>query len=352
MSASRPSSNRRALLRAALALPLLARASLGHGQAAANASNAAAPAAGMLRLSGPAAAVSFPLLHMVDKQVLREHGLTLSFTPWRDPDQLRALAVGQGGDYVAMPTNVAANLYNRGVPLRLLNVSMWGVLWMVSRRADMRTLADFRGEEIALPFRADMPDIVFSHLAEQQGLDPRKDFRLRYTATPMDALQLLVMRRVDHALLAEPMVSMALRKTRSFPISVVAPELYRSVNLQEEWGRVLGGEARIPQAGVAALGKTGTEPVLAARFEAAYAASLRWCIANPEACGHMVASHFDMLTPEAVADSVAVLPRHYATAAQARPELEAFFRPLLARQAAMVGGRLPDAAFYGGEPRP
>src|SRR5690606_13395272 len=123
--------------------------------------------------------------------------------------------------------NVAANLYNRGVPLRLVNVSVWGLLWMVSRNPDMKTLADFKGKEIAVPFRADMPDIVFTFLAERSGLDPRRDFTVRYTSTPMDAMQLLVLRRIDHALLAEPAVSLALRKTHSFPLSVVAPELHR-----------------------------------------------------------------------------------------------------------------------------
>src|SRR5690606_1164216 len=178
---------------------------------------------------------------------------------------------------MAMPTNVAANLYNRGVPLQLVNVSVWGMLWMVSRNPDLKTLADFRGKEIAVPFRADMPDLLFGYLAERSGLNPRRDLTLRYTATPLDAMQLLITRRVDHALLAEPAVSMALRRTRSFPLSVVAPDLHRSVNLQEEWGRLLKTEARIPQAGMAALGEARLDKALVARLEAAYADSNRWC---------------------------------------------------------------------------
>jgi len=67
-------------------------------------------------------------------------------------------------------------------------------------------------------------------------------------------MQLLITRRVNHALLAEPAVSMALRKTQSFPVSIIAPELHRSVDLQQEWGRLMASEARIPQAGIAALG--------------------------------------------------------------------------------------------------
>jgi len=195
-----------------------------------------------------------------------------------------------------------------------------------------------------------MPDIVFGLLAEGQGLDPKKDFKLRYVANPLDAMQLLVMRRVDHALLAEPAVSMALRKTKSFPVSLIAPDLYRTVDLQKEWGRVFRTEARMPQAGIAALGKAREDAQLVARFQAAYDASLKWCQANAAACGKLVAKRVDMLTPEAVADSMAVSQMRFVTAADARPELETFFTRLHAKQPALLGGRLPDAGFYGPSP--
>ncbi|WP_185266110.1 ABC transporter substrate-binding protein [Halopseudomonas xiamenensis] len=303
-----------------------------------------------LVLAGPPTTVSYPLLHMLESGALDAVAGQVQFRLWSNPDQLRALTLEGGADFTAMPTNVAANLYNRKVPLRLSNVSVWGMLWLVSRNPELKTLADFKGEEIAVPFRADMPDIVFTFLAERAGLDPRRDFTLRYMATPMDAMQLLVMRRLDHALLAEPAVSMALRKTRSFPVSVVAPELYRSVDLQAEWGRLLQTEARIPQAGMVVLGEARQDERLVQQLEAAYAASHQWCLAQAVECGELAARHIDILTAEAATDSINSLPRHYASAAEARPELERFLQLLLERQPASVGGKLPDAAFYGLQP--
>jgi NitT/TauT family transport system substrate-binding protein len=303
-----------------------------------------------LVLSGPFAAVSFPLIHMVESGALKDVAETVEFRSWKDPDQLRVLALDAKSDvdFVAMPTNVAANLYNRGVKLQLVNVSTWGVLWMVSREANLKTLADFKGKEILMPFRADMPDIVFQVLAEKQGLDVKRDFTLRYVGSPLDAMQMLITRRADHALLAEPAVSVALRKTKSFPVSVIAPELYRSANLQEEWGRVTQRPARIPQAGMVALGRALADPALVEKFQKAYAASLAWCEKHPEECGKLVAKRVDMLTPEGVADSVRVDNAVFVTAREAKPELEFFFGLLHARQPALVGGKLPDAAFYFG----
>jgi NitT/TauT family transport system substrate-binding protein len=334
-------SSRRAVLRS---LPALAALSL----PLAHAQPAVQPKRARLVLAGPFASVSNPLIRIVESGALADQADKVEFVSWSNPDQLRALAMEGHADFIAVPTNVAANLYNRGVPLALLNVSAWGLLWMVSRRPGLKTLADFKGQEIAIPFRADMPDILFQLLAERQGLDVRRDFRLRYVASPVDAMQLLAMRQIDHALLSEPVVSMALRKTKSFPAGLIAPELHRSVSLQGEWGRLLQRPPLIPQAGIAALGAARLDTVLTARLQSAYAAAQDWCAGNADACGAMVARRIQALSPEAVADGIRAAPRHFASADQARPELEHFYRLLLERQPALVGGKLPDAAFYGG----
>lgn len=302
-----------------------------------------------LVLSGPFAGVSNPLIHMVETGALNEFAEVVEFKPWNGADQLKVMALGKGpfqADFIAMPTNVAANLYNRGVDLKLMNVSVWGILWMVSRDNDLKTLADFKGQEIAMPFRGDMPDIVFEQLVKAEGLDPRKDFKLRYTPHPLDAMQLLIMRRVDHALLPEPAISMALRKTQSFPVSVIAPDLYRSVDLQQEWGRVFQREAKIPEAGMTAMASVLDNPALLKRFNDAYAESMQWCLDNPKAAGEMVAKHIALLTPEAVADSIDVTHFDVVWALAAKPDLTFFFDQLMQNTPDLVGGKLPDAGFY------
>ena len=299
----------------------------------------------LLTLAGPFAAVSNPLIRMVATNALADVTVELKFEVWRNPDQLRALALNGKTDFIATPTNVAANLYNRGADIRLLNVSVWGVLWMVSRDDSLKTLADFKGKEIAMPFRGDMPELIFSALAEQQGLDPKKDFTLRYVANPLDAMQLLIMRRVDHALLAEPAVSMALHKTKTFPVKIIAPDLYRSVDLQQEWGRVFKREAKIPQAGMAVINSKLDDHVIN-RFIEEYAKATQWCIDHPDQAGEMVAERIEMLLAEAVSESIKVSQFEHVSAIDARPELTYFFELLHQTTPALIGGKLPDNRFY------
>ena len=299
-----------------------------------------------LLLAGPLSAVSNPLIHMVESGALADLAERVGFVSWRDPDQLRLMALNGQADVLAVPVNVAANLYNRGAPVALLNVSTWGLLWMVSREPELTRIEDFRGKEIAMPFRGDMPDVLFGLLAERAGLNPRQDLTLRYVANPMDAMQLLLMRRVDHALLAEPAVSMALRKSGSFPLSLVAPELYRSLDIQQAWGLSFQRTPRIAQAGIALVGAAREDAVLAARVASAYADSLAWCQANAEACGQLVVKHLPALLPEAVSDAMAVSQMQAMAAPDARPEVEFLFEQLQARNPALIGGKLPDDGFY------
>lgn len=302
-----------------------------------------------LVLSGPFAGVSNPLIHMVESGALKDVANEVEFRAWNGPDQLKLMALGKGNfqaDFVAMPSNVAANLYNRGVDLKLMNISIWSILWMVSRDDSLQTLADFKGKEIAMPFRADMPDILFEQIAKAEGLDPKKDFKLRYTPHPMDAMQLLIMRRVDHALLAEPAISMALRKTKSFPISVIAPDLYRSVSIQKEWGRVFNREAKVPQAGMTAMKSVMDKPHLLERFQEEYTKSAQWVLDNPEEAGKLIAKNIEMLTPEAVTDSLKWTHIEVKSGKDAKAELEYFYNKLMQSTPALIGGKLPSEEFY------
>lgn len=298
-----------------------------------------------LTLAGPFAAVSDPLIRMVNTNALQDVAKNIEFKVWKNPDQMRALALKGDVDFIASPTNVAANLYNRGADIRLLNVSVWGVLWMVSRDPSLKTIADFKDKEIAMPFRADMPDIIFSRLAEESGLDPKNDFKIRYVSNPLDAIQLLIMRRVDHALLAEPAVSMALRKTKSFPLKIITPDLYRSADLQQEWGKLLKRETKIPQAGMAVINKDLDDHIIQ-RFIEEYKKATEWCLDHPDEAGKIVAERIELLTAEAVSDSIKVSQFKDVSAIDARHELEYFFKLLHNKTPALIGGKLPDEGFY------
>ncbi|WP_417331711.1 ABC transporter substrate-binding protein [Halarcobacter sp.] len=297
-------------------------------------------------VAGPFATVSHPIMHMIQNDVLKDMNKKIEFRLWKNPDELRALVLNSNVDFIALPTNVASNLHNKGVDLKLLNVSIWGILAMISRDPNLKTLEDFKGKKIALPFRADMPDIIFQELAKKYGLSPKKDFKIQYVTNPIDAMQMLILRRVDHALLAEPAISIALRKTGSFPISIVAPDLYRSVDLQEEWGKLFKTETKIPQAGLAFLGNTKGKEKLINRFLQEYEKSLQWYKKNPKKAASLVVKTLPMLEEKGLADSIKHVQLQSINAYEAKEDLEFFFKVLENSNEKLIGGKLPNENIY------
>mgnify|MGYP005988860985 FL=1 len=297
-------------------------------------------------LSGPVASVSHPLIHMVESGALDDIAKKVEFRLWKNPDELRALTIQGGADFIAVPSNVAANLYNKGVDIKLLNISVWGILGMITRDKNLKTLADFKGKTIAMPFRADMPDIVFEEIVKAQGLNPKKDFKLQYMSSPFDAMQMLIMRRVDHALLAEPAISIALKKTGSFPLKLIAPDLYRSTDLQKEWGETFKVETKIPQAGMAVIGDMIKSKHVIARFNEEYNKSLQWYKDNPLQAGELVVKTIPMLDASGVTNSIEHVQLNSVKAQDVKDDLEFFYKMLEKNNPKTIGGKLPNDGFY------
>ena len=297
-------------------------------------------------VAGPFASVSHPIMHMIQSDALKDLNKKIEFKLWKNPDELRAIVLNSKVDFIALPTNVAANLHNKGVDLKLLNVSIWGILAMISRDPNLKSLKDFKGKKIALPFRADMPDIIFQELAKKYNLDPKKDFKIQYVTNPIDAMQMLILRRVDHALLAEPAISIALRKTDSFPIKLVAPDLYRSVDLQKEWGKLFNTQAKIPQAGIAYLKDSKGKEVLINRFLQEYEKSLQWYKQNPKKAAKLVVKTLPMLEEKGLADSIEYVKLESVNAFEAKEQLEFFFNVLQNSNKKLIGGKLPNENLY------
>lgn len=297
-----------------------------------------------LVLVGPKSPVTHPMAYIIEAGLLNNVAKEVELNVWDNPDQLRALMAGGKAHFAAVPSYVAAMFYNKGVPVRLLNISTWGDLWIVSSDPEVKTLSELKGEEIVIPLRGDMPDLVFTSLALKQSFNPKKDFRLRYLPNFPTASQEVVSGRTKHAFLSEPLVSMAIFKSKG-----KEPRLYRAVNIQEEWGRAYNTKPRIARAGICALPGILKRPDVVRAFQNAYSEAVSWCKANPDKAGKVVAKHISGLKPRPVAFGIKNGMLEFVSARDAKPEIEHFFNVLRSLNPAKIGGKLPDDDFYWSE---
>lgn len=305
--------------------------------------NAAPPREEVVRLAGPAAVVSFPLLHMVDSGALAEHAERVEFRLWQNPDQLRVLLANEAIDFTAAPSNLPALLANRGQPVRLLSISVWGILWLVSRDPQVKGFADLAGKELLLPYQRDLPALLVNELLRAHGLQAGRDLRLRHVRDSQDAQALLLAGQVDNVLLVEPAVSLLLWRNQQ---QGGAP-LYRAQSLEAAWDQAFPGQPELPQAGLMASASAARKLELSRAVERAYAHSARWCADDPRACAELVHRHLPHLPVEAIDASIRATRLDSRPAHEVRAQLEALYRMLGEHNPQAIGGRLPDVEFYG-----
>lgn len=140
-------------------------------------------------------------------------GKTLSVQIIDAPDLMLAALIKNEADIAVLPMISAANLYNKGVRYHLAGCPIWGTLYLVGR--DKKSLPDENKSVLHIFGAGTTPDILTRHYLQQQNLD----YTLNYTfTTAREVMQGLLAGKVDHAVLGEPFLSIALRKDSSLNI--------------------------------------------------------------------------------------------------------------------------------------
>lgn len=168
---------------------------------------------------------------------------------WATPDVLKSLLINKGTDLAATPSYAAANMFNKGIPVRLVAVTVWGMLYVLGPQGSAAAGLDaLRGKKVAVPLPNNMPDLVFRYLMKNQGLSLDGTSNgtevVPYEQTP-DAVNALLKNEVDFAVVPEHVATVASKKAQQQGLG-----LERTLNLQELWAKATGGQARFPMAGV------------------------------------------------------------------------------------------------------
>ena len=294
-----------------------------------------------LTLYGPPAGPSVTLAHAVVTKKLHDVSGHADFVAWRNPDELRAGLTSGEILLSVVPVQAAANLYNRGFPIRLANVMTNGLLYVTSDKREIAAISDLKGRSLAVPFRGDTPEIILGQLLEHHGLDAENDLDITYAGTPVEAMQLLLSGRVDAALAAEPAATAGILRGKK-----AGRTIHRVVSIQDAWGDMTGAEPALPQAGLAVMqtfldAHPDALPLVLEGLQSATAE----VIADPlRAAGH--ATQALGLPPLLLAASVPYCNLVARPAPEARADIERMLTAMAGSDLKKIGGRLPDDGFY------
>ncbi|MFI0397104.1 ABC transporter substrate-binding protein [Paracoccus jiaweipingae] len=300
----------------------------------------AAPMLERLALFGPPAGPTITLAHAVATGALDGVAGDVSLTAWRDPDELRAGLTSGRMQVVILPANAAANLYNKGLGLRMVNAMTNGLNYVVTRDPAVRGTADLAGRAVALPFRNDTPDILLRRILAAAGV-AGDAVTIVPAGTPIEAVQLLLSGKADCAVLPEPATTMAEMRALQ-----AGQQVTRAIDIQAEWGKLTGLGPVVPQAGLGVMEAFDTaHPGAVEAIQDAIAATLPKVLADPGAAAKSASRTLGMPAP-VLAKSIPHSALVATPARKARPAFEAMFSAVSEVDPRAIGGKLPDDGFY------
>lgn len=218
--------------------------------------------------TGLATTPQLPLWAAVAKG--RLNGLcNLEVRQWKDVDELRAVVLAGKGDLWLGHLEGFAQAAHHGAPVSVLVVSGWRKMYLLSRDADINGLADFAGRELAVT-PVGSPAAPILKAIWPKGLAPARLIGME----PKQLALSLVQGKLKSALVPEPLVTVLLGKV---------PDLRVVQSLEEEYGRLTHGPARMPLAGLAINSRTAEKyPGLANTLTAILVESSRELARDPE----------------------------------------------------------------------
>lgn len=263
----------------------------------------------------------------------------VSLKVWRSPDQLRA-GVASGQYQVMMsPSNVGVNLRNQGQKVGMVNILTNGIVQLVGKQ-QLAHPQDLIGKKIIVPFKNDMPDIVLQAMLKKLNIDINK-VSITYAATSAEAVGLFLAKDFHAAWLPEPMASACILRGKQVGVNVV-----RGFDVIKTWGQVFNTKPMIPQAGL--IANVDFYQANKAKFDLFHqdlVSALNWAKGNVQSAAQIGKNYLPAPVP-ALVNGLPYANLTVTKASSVKTELLQFYEELMRFNPKLLGGKLPDNAFF------
>ncbi|WKY47016.1 ABC transporter substrate-binding protein [Eubacteriaceae bacterium ES3] len=265
--------------------------------------------------------------------------ITTEFVLAGAPDQLTASVISGEVQMAAVPSNLAAVLYNKTEGQIVLgSVNTLGVLYIVADESEgIASIADLKGKTILASGQGSTPEYVLNYLLEKNGLTPGVDVTINYVAEHSEVVTALAAGNATVAMLPEPFVTTITAKKANIKVAV---------DMTEAWAQV--GDGSELQMSTLIVNKewATANPDAFDAFLQAYEGSINDLNENPaEGAQNIVEAGImgDAAIAEAAIPNCNIV---FISVADAKDSLNDYYNVLYGFEPKSVGGALPGEDFY------
>ena len=283
-------------------------------------------------LNGPTGMAMVDLMDMEDKYAI---------TTYQAPTDITAKIINGEVDVAAVPSNLAAVLYNKteGDIVAVSPIAL-GMLQILGNNADVREVSDLAGKTIIASGQGGTPEYVLQKVLQDNGLTIYEDVNVQWVANHSEVNTQLLSQEGTIAMIPEPFVSTALAQGQE--------GVTKLFDLNELWEEATGQQ--LPM-GVLVATRSFAEDrsddlkVLLSDLQA----SVDYVNDSPAEAAKAIVEH-GFIGDEAIAE--AAIPNCHIVlytgdnAAEGIEMLKTFNQTLYDMDPASVGGALPDENLY------
>lgn len=291
------------------------------------------PAPEKIVVQAPVGPPTAPLLSLAENSPLP--GTKVEMIIYKNVEEATARVVKGEADFTVLPVNVAAKLYNKDLPIKLANVSTWGILYLVSVDSELKEWSDLVGKDLYVGAKGSSPDVLTRYLLSKNGVQA-DEVKLAYLDSP-EIAKMMINGLVKYAVLPEPMVTQVILNNKQA----------RAVrDFYTDWQTAAGNSAKLPQAGMVVSNDFAqAHPQTVRDFQSAYAEQLDATVADPASAAPLVEKQLNIKAPVFI-QSMSRTHLLYVPAGSSKADVNTYLKALLDLSPDMVGGKLPDEKFF------
>ncbi len=241
-------------------------------------------------------------------------------------------------DVAAVPTNLAATLYNKtNGNVQLAAINTLGVLSLLTDGEKITSVKDLKGKTVYASGQGSTPEYALNYILKQNGLEVGKDVKVQYVTEHAELATLMISGKVTTAVLPEPFVTQVMVKNKDVKIAL---------NITEEWNKVAGDKSVLTM-GCLIVRKDFAEKNKAAfnAFLDEYKASTEYTNTDVKQAAGLSEKYGIM--PAAIAQKA--IPNSnivYIDGAEMKAKIPEFLNVLFQANPKSVGGKMPGDDFY------
>ncbi len=290
-----------------------------------------------VRIAGLRGPTSMGLVKLMEDDANKTSKNDYEFTVAGSADEITPKLVKGEFDIAAIPANLASVLYNNtDGQILTIAVNTLGVLYIVAKGVEIKSLEDLRGMTVYATGKGSTPEYGLRYILSSNGIDPANDLDIEWKSEPSEAVALLSVAESGVAMLPQPYVTAALN-------SVAGLEIKLSLN--DEWDKLESGSRFITSVLVVRKDFAAAHPKQVADFLNEAASSAAYINANVES-GAALVEKYGIIAAAVAKTAIPYCNITLIDGTEMKTALSAYLEILYDQNAASVGAALPGDDFY------